>query len=228
MKLVDVKTSTLTVDIKAKDATAKFFKLIARKPSDYAIGVDLDKIVTYIVLMYDTNSPMIEIIDGYWERKFEALDTAGFRQKNGKFIDDAENIAMGRISEVNDLIIDFLVCIAKPQWSHIIFLNESLIKYTKQSTTDVMKPADITAVSQIYEKLGTATRAWIACNTDETSLFLDSLYYKVSQELIRIRPEAYAKRLIGGDELDDDNPYDKKYKVKKPRFKGTKIPKDGE
>lgn len=228
MKLLDIKTSSLTVDVKQKDAVARFFKLIDRKKENYDLGTDVDKIVVYIVLMYDPKSPMIEAIDGYWERKFEALDTAGFRQKNGKFVDDAENIAMGRMSDVNDLIIDYLVCIAKPQWSHIVFLNESLIKYTKQATTDKMAASDIKAVSDIYEKLGKAVRDWTSANSDDTSAFLDRLYYKSAQELIRLRPEAYAKRIINGDELNEDSPYGSKYKVKKPKFAGSKIPKDGE
>jgi len=228
MKLIDIRTTSLMVDVKANDETEKLFKLIARKQSDYAIKIDMDKVVKYIVLMYDPSSPMIEMVDGYWERKFEVFDIAGFRQKNGKFIDDAEDIALGRIWQINDLIMDFLVQVAKPKWLYIIFLNESILKYTKQANSDVIKKADVDTMSALFEKLDDAVRSWMQSNADETNLFLSRLYYKIHQELVKIRPEAYAKRIIAGDELEDDNPYGKKYKVKKPKFVGSKIPKDGE
>ena len=121
MKLLDIKTSALLVDVKLNDATDKFFSLIGRKKTEWELKLDLDKLVKYIVLMYDPKSPMIEMVDDYWSRKFEVFDIAGFRQKNGKFIDDAEDIALGRLWQVNDLIMDFLLQVSKPKWSYIIF-----------------------------------------------------------------------------------------------------------
>lgn len=228
MKLVDVKTSSLLVDVKSNDAMEKFFSLIGRKKDTFDVKIDIDKLVKYIVLMYDPRSPMIEMVDDYWSRKFEVFDMCGFRQKNGKFIDGAEDIALGRIEQVNDLIMDFLVQVAKPKWSYIIFLNESILKYTKQANNDVIKKGDVDTMSALFEKLDEAVRSWMQSNSDETNAFMDRLYYKIHQELVKIRPEAYAKRIIAGDELEDDNPYGKKYKVAKPKFKGSKIPKDGE
>ena len=228
MKLVDVKTSSLLVDVKSNDATEKFFSLIGRKKDTFDVKIDIDKLVKYIVLMYDPRTPMIEMTDDYWSRKFEVFDMCGFRQKNGKFIDGAEDIALGRIEQVNDLIMEFLVQVAKPKWSYIIFLNESILKYTKQANNDIIKKGDVDTMSALFEKLDEAVRSWMQSNSDETNAFMDRLYYKIHQELVKIRPEAYAKRIIAGDELEDDNPYGKKYKVNKPKFKGSKIPKDGE
>lgn len=228
MKLVDVKTSSLLVDVKQNDATDKFFSLIGRKKTEWELKIDLDKLVKYIVLMYDPKSPMIEMVDDYWSRKFEVFEIAGFRQKNGKFIDDAEDIALGRLWQVNELIMDFLIQVAKPKWLYILFLNESILKYTKQANADVIKKTDVDTMSSLFEKLDDAVRSWMQSNADETNAFMDKLYYKVHQELIKIRPEAYAKRIVAGDELEEDNPYGKKYKVKKPKFVGSKIPKDGE
>jgi len=228
MKLIDIKTSSLLVDVKLNDATEKFFSLIGRKQSDYAIKIDLDKLVKYIVLMYDSKSPMIEMIDDYWSRKFEVFDMCGFRQKNGKFLDNAEDIALGHIEQVNDLIMDFLVQVAKPKWSYIIFLNESILKYTKQANDKAVNKSDVDTMTALFQKLDEAVRSWMQSNSDETNAFMDRLYYKIHKELVKIRPEAYAKRIISGDELEEDNPYGKKYKVKKPRFVGSKIPKDGE
>ena len=62
---------------------------------------------------------------------------------------------------------------------------------------------------------------------DETTTFRERLYYRVSKELMKIRPEDYAKKISNGSRLDEDNPYGK-YKVEKIKFVGSKIPDDGE
>lgn len=188
--------------------------------------VDLTSLAKYILLMYDPNSPLIELIDDYWSRKYESLELSGFKIKGGKFDPKIEEIVLGKNNLVNDTIISWLIYIAKPQWTHIIFLCESLIRYTRQAEDGIndekIKPQDVKAVSDIMDKMAEVVKAWTFSNKDnETRDFLERLYYKTHQELLKIRPEHYASRLTGGETLDEDCPYGD-YKVEKLKFAGTK------
>lgn len=188
------------------------------------VEVDASCLAKYILLMYDPNSPLIELVDDYWSRKYEALELSGFKSKNGKFDAKVEDFVLGKNENVSDLIISWLIYVSKPKWSHYIYLNESLLRYTRQTQSfeekDKMKPGDIEAVSKIMRELTIVGRDFMG--GDETKEFLERLYYKTYQELLKIRPEHYASRLTGGETLDEDCPYGN-YKVEKLKFAGAKI-----
>jgi hypothetical protein len=203
----------------------KFFKIVGKRDD---LTIDHDSLSKYILLMYDPNSPLIEIIDDYWNRKYEALELSGFKQRSGKFESKVENFVMGKNNEVNDIIIEWLIYVAKPKWTHLVFLCESLIRYTRQAedglNEDKIKPQDVESVNKIMDKMAIVVQEWLF-KGDETKEFLERLYYKTHRDLLKIRPEYYAKRLASGDNLEVDNPYGN-YKVGKLKFAGSKIPQD--
>ena len=228
MNIRDISTKGMMIDPKDVKATSRFYELIGHK--GVKLNVDIDCFVRYVLLMYDSNSPLIASVDDYWERKMNALEAGGFKVKNDWLEDSVEKIALGENEQANDLIIDFLIAVAKPQWTYIVFLNESLVRYTRQSVkTEKISPSDVTAAAGLYSKLGEAVKDWLYAKNDrdETTTFRERLYYRVSKELMKIRPEDYAKKISNGSRLDEDNPYGK-YKVEKIKFVGSKIPDDGE
>lgn len=209
-----------------QEVKKKFYKITGEVETD----IDQTALAKYILLMYDPNSPLIELIDDYWSRKYEALELSGFKIKGGKFEPKIEEIALGKNNTVNDLIISWLIYVAKPNFTHMIFLCEALIRYTRQSEDGIndekITPTDVKAVSEIMDKMTKVIKEWTFANKDnETKDFLERLYYKTHQELLKIRPEHYASRLTNGETLDEDCPYGN-YKVDKLKFAGAKIPAD--
>ncbi len=51
----------------------------------------------YVALMFDPNSPLIEMTNDFWERKFESAETAGFpMDRNGKFDKKVDEMILGQ------------------------------------------------------------------------------------------------------------------------------------
>jgi hypothetical protein len=230
MGIEGLKTSRMLIDIKGEKVSEKFFKAVGKREID----INHDALVKYILLMYDPHSPLIELIDGYWSRKYEALELSGFKSKEGKFEKKVEDMVLGKNDSVNDLIIDWLIYLSKPQWTHMVYLCEALLRYTRQTmdvtfdaktelyTQEKVKSTDIKAVSELMDKMAEVVKKWTT-DGDETKEFMERLYYKTHKELLKIRPEQYAERLSTGDTLDSDNPYGN-YKVEKLKFAGSKVP----
>ena len=186
MNIRDISTKGMMIDPKDVKATSRFYELIGHK--GVKLNVDIDCFVRYVLLMYDSNSPLIASVDDYWERKMNALEAGGFKVKNDRLEDSVEKIALGENEKANDLIIDFLIAVAKPQWTYIVFLNESLVRYTRQSVkTEKISPSDVTAAAGLYSKLGEAVKDWLYAKNDrdETTTFRERLYYRVSKELMK-------------------------------------------
>ena len=224
MSLDTLNTSRMIISPSDPEVAKKFFKLVGEPPE----SIDRDDLARYILLMYDPNSPLVELVDDYWSRKFDALELAGFKQRNGKFEPKVESFVLGKSNEVNDIVIDWLIYIAKPKWTHLVFLCESLIRYTRQAEDGInenkIAPADVKAVNEIMDKMAKVVHEWLF-KGDETKEFLERLYYKTHRELLKVHPEDYAKKLASGDNLDGDSPYGK-YKVEKLKFAGSKIPEE--
>src|ERR1035437_1003230 len=153
MSLETLNLSKMVISPSDPDVAKKFFKII-KMPE---IEVDKDSLAKYILLMYDPNSPLIEIIDDYWNRKFEALELSGFKQKNGKFDKKVEDFVLGKSNEVNDIILDWLIYIAKPKCTHLIYLCEGLLRFTRQAEDGLneskIAPNDVKAVNEIMDKM---------------------------------------------------------------------------
>ncbi len=74
---------------------------------DKQIEPHKDRIIRYIVFMYDRNTPLLEI-DDYNKRKVHAIRLAGSRPNTeGYFAEWIQNMLIGRNSDVNAMIIRY-------------------------------------------------------------------------------------------------------------------------
>ena len=92
MNIRDISTKGMMIDPKDVKATSRFYELIGHK--GVKLNVDIDCFVRYVLLMYDSNSPLIASVDDYWERKMNALEAGGFKVKNDRLEDSVVKIGI--------------------------------------------------------------------------------------------------------------------------------------
>jgi hypothetical protein len=208
--------------------------LLKKFPAEYdKKGFKKSMVYRYVLLMYDPKSPIQEMMSlDWWAKKFESIAYAGFELKNGRdghprFDEQVLEMALGKIQEINDIVILFIAWINNYRWNHRVFLHESILQYTKGALAgDKESVKGISEVRALRSEINVLDKEMIRAN-EETEEFVSRFYYHIEQSRLAIRPEDYAKRLADGDDLSSDSPYGINYRVNKITFAGDKIP-DGE
>lgn len=187
----------------------------------------------YVLLMYDPKSPIQAMMSlDWWGKKFESMAYAGFELTTGKdgyprFDNQVMDMALGKIQEINDVIILFVAWLNNYRWNHRVFLHESILQYTRGALSgDEDSVKGRKEVRALWEEINKLDKEMITAN-DETKEFVSRFYFHIEQSRLAVRPEDYARALASGDDLRSDNPYGLSYSVDKIKFVGEKLPEDG-
>ena len=180
----------------------------------------------YILLMYDPNSEIANMQQLEWfAKKYEACGYAGFKLKKAndgyfRFDKRVDEMVMGKITPINDMIIEFLGWINKAKWNYLVFLHESMLALTRDSVgrkiTKHKSSQDYMKLYDDYYKISNE----IGRTFDETEEFVSRFYHHIETSRLAIRPEDYARALADNGDLRGDSPYTVGYVVDKIRFLG--------
>lgn len=191
-------------------------------------------VLRYVILLYDPNSPIQSFHSLDWfARKFEAVAYAGFdytksRDGHNRFDPIVLDMVLGKIKEVNDMIIFYLGWASNQKWRHLVYLQESLMAYTRvslQGDTDSIKyMKEVRLVREEIDK----TSNEIAHTFEETEEFVNRFYYQIEKSRLALRAEDYAMAIANGADFRADNPYSVSYQVEPLKFVGDKIPDSDE
>ena len=183
----------------------------------------------YIVLMYNDTSPVHLMTNIDWHaKKFEAAEAAGCELKedkkgNKRFKAEVVDALIGKNEGVNDLIVDYVAWLNNTVWTELVFLQETAMRYVKESLGGVASDkANIAAVQTIFDRMGKLVKQ-LTVGEQDTDDIVRRIYYRVEESRLAIRPEEYAQRISEGDDLQEDNPYGG-YKPDKIKFIGDKVP----
>lgn len=219
--LYDPRKTTLLNDVKH---IPEFNVEISYRPSRKGL-------LTYIVLMYDHQSPLWREVRSLPARKGVAMELAGFKtDKNGRFEKYIEMVLEGRQPPVNSMIIKYLSLLNSPKWSQLIaFENLYYMELAKVQagkygkTGDIIKSLD--SLSSSIEKLTEE----IVGGSGEAEPVLAAIYKEVTKGL-DVSVEKVASHIMeSGDVPEDWNPYSEKdkdgeitekYEVDKLRYAG--------
>jgi hypothetical protein len=87
--------------------------------------VDIKKVLRYIPLVYDRNSPLHKIYTDLRKLKIKAADLAGFiRQEDGKFLSNVEAVLMCANTVVNKMIIRYVTQHKNALYVRFVMYNE--------------------------------------------------------------------------------------------------------
>lgn len=224
MNLPEIVTDKTRYDIHKRDLILQMGEDIPAF-SEYKGKLPPKKLFQHIILMYDPDSPMRREVGHYQQRKGACADLVGFKkQKDGKWVEEVENMLIGKDSEANKLIAAYIAYLAIPEYAELIVLLEiqrikALEAFSGQVNDNTHK-----VMAAVTENIGNITRHLFGSGEeDEVKAARRALYEHANVDKPP-RPEDVVD-MIDGDGLPDDfNPYDE-YEVEEPTFLDDGEPK---
>lgn len=152
-----------------------------------------NKVIKYIVAMYDPKSPFArDMMDNYEERKLCAADYASFEiSDTGIFTEYAQEIMQGLNDTVNKMIIRYCILCHSLEFATYLRLQRQYYENTLAN-----KDAKITDIDAALKVLNRHRDAIMAM--DRTPSLVKSFYRVVKDaelEVKRYRPETFAQKM---------------------------------
>src|SRR6056297_406141 len=158
-----------------------------------------NKVIRYIVYMYDMNSPLQEM-NGITSRRNRAAELAGWEKKDDRFGKSVEDILMCRISHVNKMIIRYARIQKDSDWATLVTYEDSL--YTQldalRNNSEGKETKDILQnIEELRKSITNLKRVML--EGDDNSNLTHDLYDTIENESLEFRPEDIAKKIKSGE-----------------------------
>lgn len=152
-----------------------------------------NKVIRYILYLYDKNSVLRMKIDDLMKRKLAALELSGFiKERSDKFSKDVEEMVLCRNFDINNMIFRFLRVLRKPKFSFLCAMEETFYQHLKRMLNgEALTTNAIQAIKVLENDI--ETRAIELLNEDNTEKLIQDLYTFVEFSELNIMPEDYAK-----------------------------------
>lgn len=173
----------------------------------HKLQVDQYKVIKYTILFYDMNSPLRVYFPDFNKRKVEAALMAGFEVKDKHFRDDVTDMLVGKITEVNDMYIRYMMLFSNPDYIALmnawqLYVNESKKILDKKSKSDKTYIQGLQLLNaEIKEKTHSVFGG------DETKEIKENLYKYLDLGGLDLRPENIAKKKKLGENIVDIDLY---------------------
>jgi len=214
MVLKDIESSKLLFDIHS-DKLVEEFKAKIPEFSSYAGNVDEKKVIQYIILMSDMQSPMVHEKPDLYQRKYTVAMMVKFPMAKKEFTPEAEAILIGNNDVVNQSMVAYIASYGLPNYT-LLMAFMALMSFETQKvfagnqTKDSQKIID-----NASDRIQVLTRDFFKSgDTDEYSKVRQVLYSRIEKERLRLRPEQIIRYLEDNGELPEDfNPYGGEYRI---------------
>jgi hypothetical protein len=179
------------------------------------------RVFTYIVCLYDKNSPLWTKQPEYFQRKVLAAELAKLpKNQTGSFKEETKDILEGKDKKVNILTVAYLANLGDVDYTMLI--NEMVLFHslTTKNLGGSFDQNTYKMMQQVSEGLNSRTRKIFGSGEhDELSKIRILLYEKSEKDRQKLNPEAIVKLLDNeGDFPQDWNPYGTKYEVEELKF----------
>jgi len=217
MKLSDLVTDKTRYDVHKRDLI-DLVSVDIPMFKDYDGKLPLKKLIQYIILMYDPESPMRRQVGHYVQRKAKTAEAVGFAKEKNKWSKDVERLLVGGDKYANKMIASYLSYLAMPEYTELAVLLEiQRIKAFEAFSGDVTDNTHKT-MSAVTENIQRITKQLFGSGEfDEVASMRRSLYEQSNMDKVP-RPEDVVDMLAEGDLPEDFNPYGEDYKVADPKF----------
>ncbi len=200
--LETINTERFIFDPKRKDFISKIEQIPEFK--DYQ-EKDRVKVFTWIVLMWDINSPIKRMFSDYYLQKNQSALIAGFRMRNSKFISKDEEILLGKDPLVNNLISVYLAQF-HPEYTQLMLFLALQADISKKIMEGYDKdyPKNLELIGKKMVEL--THKIYGSGEYDESQEARKALYAKAEKDRISryISPEGVTYQLDKEGELPKD------------------------
>lgn len=238
MNLDKLDLSRCLYDPRQSDFLSKL-KEFSEFAADIPYKIPKKKVMTYVVLIYDMESPLRKEVRDITARRLVALDLAGFKRdkKTDRFDRPIELFLEGRNPQITSMIVKYIILQNDPRWTQLVVYEHMLYMESARALLGAYKNAD--TMSKSIDRLATSKdklTAELIGGKEEAEPILAALYKQATKGL-DISPEKVSdyiqtKKNEGGqtDVPDDWNPYNvwkdnevsEWYKVSQIKYVGAK------
>lgn len=164
-------------------------------------SLNKNKVIRYIMFLYDKNSPFRVKYQDVLQRKVEAAKGAGWDTgEGGIFNDDVERVLRGHNTAVNEMIMAFIRLHRNFKYSYMIGLEESFYRMMLEVMSGEM--GNVSKMKQTQEELEITMLELTA--EDNSPGLRDTFLRYVEQARLNLRPEDIA-RIAKQQEQDQED-----------------------
>lgn len=190
-------------------------------------NIATSSIIKYVILMYDSESPLWREVRSLPLRKAVAMEMSGIEKgKDNKFSKEAEEILEGNNPEVNSMIVKYITMQNTPVWSNLVaYENIYYMELGKIQNGNYGKTIDtIKALEQLSTSITQLTNKLMG-GTGEAEPILAAIYKESTKELDTTVEKISNYIMESGNVPKDWSPYNDKetgeeYKIAKSKFIG--------
>jgi len=153
-------------------------------------NLNKNKVLKYIMFLYDKNSPFRTKYQDVLKRKVEAAKGAGWETgEGGVFDNDVEEILRGHNIFVNEMAVAFIRLHRNFKYSYLVGLEESFYRMMLEVMTGEMR--NVSKMKTTQEELEDVILE--LANEDTNPALRDTLLRYVEQARLNLRPEDIAR-----------------------------------
>ena len=154
-------------------------------------GIDKNKAIRYVCLMYDKNTPFRTRYPDIMKRKIEVAMHAGFKLEDGGiFPEKVEDMLSGKNASVNRLLVAFVRLHRNVKYSYLVSIEESFYFLMEEVTKGEMK--NLKQLKEIQDEIEETVMEML--NDDDNKLIKDDLFKYIEDERLKLRPEDIARK----------------------------------
>jgi hypothetical protein len=170
--------------------TLKKFSFKRRIPE-----LDANKIIKYIILMYDRETPFREKYSKIDVRKVEVAKFVGFNFNKGTFDEMVIKMLSGRIQVINRAIVEYVRHHKNFKYSYLVGIEEGFYNILNQVIEG--KTQNLSKLKEMQKELDETVNEML--NEDKSSELINTLLSYLEEERLELRPEDIAKKIRDGE-----------------------------
>ncbi|MGD0340525.1 MAG: hypothetical protein ABSA76_02290 [Bacteroidales bacterium] len=162
---------------------------------DAGLGIDNDKLMRYVILMYDKGSPYRRKFTDVLKRKIEVAHDCEFETvEGGNFLPPVENFLKGKNEKVNKKIVAYVRMHRNYKYSYLVTIDESyyalMLEILGGETKKIASAKDVQG--ELEETL------LEILNQDNNPYLRDEILRYMEEDRLALRPEDIAKAMQEG------------------------------
>ena len=150
-----------------------------------------DKVIRYVIYMYDRNTPFRKKYPDILKRKLEAAKEAGFKiSDEGLFEDEVEVLLRGENSKVNNMVCAYTRIYKNFKYSFFVTMEE--IFYSLMRTIIDGELKNIGELKKTQKELDETMNDLL--NDDKNPFLIEKFLRYVEKQRLSLRPEDFARK----------------------------------
>lgn len=158
--------------------------------------LDKEKVVRYIILMYDQGTPFRKRYNKINLRKIEVAKYVHFQHKvGGLFNSEVNDMLMGENRDVNKMIVEYVRHQKNYKYTYLVGLEEGFYAILQEVTSG--KIGNLTKLKDMQEQLEHTMSEIL--NDDKSAGLRQDLMEFIEEERLELRPEDIAEKLLNSE-----------------------------